>query len=198
MRTSAVQELTRDVVRRDDCPVDGWPRASSLQSLPSAARCDEGSLDVRLPSQTAWGRTWAEATNDGDASVWAVSPLPSARGTVQRVVRPAPEAQALIADFERGYRDFGGREEWLAHFINDVMPCEGGLLWYEFGDYSASGYISAAQFHYQSWATASAATGATNPRSAFDVGANVAWWSNNVSDPWGSGGWPVCGHRGGW
>lgn len=103
-----------------------------------------------------------------------------------------------VAAFIAGYRDYGGNEAWLEHFIYDVMPCEGGEQWHQFGDYSSSGYISPAQFHPGSWASAAAATGHADSHSGYDVGANVAWWSNNVSDPWGSGGWPVCGHRGGW
>ena len=106
----------------------------------------------------------------------------------------------ILADtwraFEQGYREYGGQEEWLAHFEHDVLPCEGGPAWDAFGDYSGSGYTSSAQFSVDSWDTVVAATGLSDPRSGYDVGANVAWWSTHIEHPGGSGGWPTCWWRG--
>lgn len=111
--------------------------------------------------------------------------------------KPWPCAEALaIEQFIAGYRDYGGNPTWEAHWIEDVLPCEGGPEWWRFGPYD-NGYISPVQFHGGSWATAFAATGLSDPYDPFHVGANVAWWSNRV-DPGGTGGWPVCWHRGGW
>lgn len=128
---------------------------------------------------------------------YAVPDVPSVTDTERDVPAVSGDGGGVAA-FTQGYLDYGGNPGWLDHFVYDVLPCEGGGAWYEFGDYSGSGYVSPAQFHPASWASAAAATGLSNPHDGYHVGANVAWWSNAVSDPWGSGGWPVCGHRGGW
>jgi len=126
---------------------------------------------------------------------------------VAREPRPLADAHnaggpaAAIGAFSAGYLEHGGRAEWLTHFLADVMPCEGGgddepQPWWLFGDYSGSGYVSPAQFDAGSWATASAATGRTDPHNGYDVGANVGWWSAHIEHPGGTGGWPTCWWRG--
>ena len=126
----------------------------------------------------------------------AILPYLQDAATISGDVSPPLEGSnrsTTIQEFEQGYRDQGGKEEWLEHFTNDVMPCEGGVKWYEFADYSYTGYISPAQFDPASWATAALHTGYGDPTDPFSVGANVAWWSNNITDPWGTEGWPICG-----
>ena len=110
------------------------------------------------------------------------------------------ERAAAIAAFSAGYLGHGGRPEWLTQLVEDVLPCEGGSddaeppaqPWWRFGDYTGSGYVSPAQFAPGSWATASAATGRSDPNNGYDVGANVGWWSTHISHPGGTGGWPTC------
>lgn len=94
----------------------------------------------------------------------------------------------LWAAFVRGYRDYGGNPEWEDHFTYVVLPCESSY----WGGWYPNGYISRAQFDPGSWATASRATGRGNPKDPYDIGANVAWWSNAIEHPGGSGGWPTC------
>ncbi|KKN39261.1 hypothetical protein LCGC14_0745440 [marine sediment metagenome] len=68
-----------------------------------------------------------------------------------------------------------------------MIPCEGGEFnwhWHR----GQSFHLSVAQFHPQSWATAAEATGLGDPENLYDVGANVAWWSNEVG-PEPPGGW---------
>ena len=107
-------------------------------------------------------------------------------------VLPSPTPAPLEGDaaFSAGYLDHGGNPAWLAHFLYDVAPCEGGPAW-GIGDYG-NGYVSRLQFHPQSWATAVAHTGLSNPVDPYHVGANVAWWSNASDSPEGTGGWPHC------
>ena len=95
-------------------------------------------------------------------------------------------------EFLAGYRDHNGRPEWERHFVDDVLPCE-STYW---GGWYDNGYVSRAQFHRSSWATASANTGLVDPSDPYHVGGNVAWWSNAVDHPGGSGGWPSCWYEG--
>jgi len=110
------------------------------------------------------------------------------------VGREAPED--ADAAFLQGYRDFGGRPEWERHFVDDVIPnCENygrpdsGWYWdWSMGDV----HLSAAQFHPNSWGRAAQLTGLSDPTNLYHVGANVAAWSNAISHPGGTGGWPYC------
>lgn len=93
--------------------------------------------------------------------------------------------------FALGYAQGGGPMQYLRHFLDVVLPCEGGPDW-SVKDYG-NGYVSRAQFHQASWATASRATGFTEPNDPYSVGRNVAWWVNAIaaegSGPGGRGGW---------
>jgi len=90
--------------------------------------------------------------------------------------------------FRQGYGDFGGREDWLEHFVQDVLPCE-STIW---GGWYANGYVSRAQFHPDSWTTAVRNTGLVEPTDPYVVGGNVAWWSNAIDHPGSTAGWPTC------
>ena len=109
-----------------------------------------------------------------------------------------PSSEGLIAEFERGYRDFGGREEWLSIFVamgsgqwmNPICPSgeSSGLIYpWRYGD---SYHYSALQFAPSSWTTASQHTGLGNAEDLYHVGVNTAWWSNNTvpSEQWSC--WP--------
>lgn len=97
--------------------------------------------------------------------------------------------------FVVGYREAGGKREWEAHFVNDVLPCEGGV-WAGYYGPPISSFISRAQFAPRSWATVNRMLGPLNPDSPFDVGRAVAWWANNISHPGDTSGWPTCWWRG--
>jgi len=95
----------------------------------------------------------------------------------------------LQQEFARGYTDAGGPPAYLDHFINDVIgDCEYGWEPY----YPKNEYLSRAQFNAGSWATA----GGGDPADDYTVGRNVAHWVGLISEPGGSGGWPVCWWRG--
>jgi len=108
-------------------------------------------------------------------------------------VAPSCPAQWSPQDcsFAQGYVDAGGPLVYLRHLLEDVLVCEGGPDW-SVKDY-ANGYVSRAQFHPGSWATASRATGFPDPNDPYSVGVNVAWWilalAAEGSGPGGSGGW---------
>lgn len=87
--------------------------------------------------------------------------------------------------FAESYLDYDGNPAWLRHFIEDVLPCESS----DWVEWRTSGYVSRAQFHVLSWATAVRATDLDRPDDPYAVGANVAWWSNAIEHPGGSGGW---------
>lgn len=102
----------------------------------------------------------------------------------------APEWEA----FCRGYRDFGGRPEWERHFVDDVLACEGA----HWAGYYGVPYWSRAQFSGDTWLKVRAAFGVVDAAqaefadSAYWTGAAVAWWSNAIDYPGGTGGWPSC------
>ena len=139
-----------------------------------------------------------ETTDDsrGGLVSWSdVSTEPQATVVVQHLL---PDVAVGIADFERGYRDFGGREEWLSIFVamgsgqwmNPICPSgesRGLLVPWRYGD---SYHYSALQFAPSSWTTASQHTGLGNAEDLYHVGANTAWWSNNTvpSEQWSC--WP--------
>jgi hypothetical protein len=103
-------------------------------------------------------------------------------------------ASAEDCDFARGYAGYGGPVAYLQHFIEDVLPCEGGPDW-SITDYHNS-YISRLQFSPGSWRAAAAATGRDDGADPYAVGANAAWWVQHIDSPGGTGGWPVCWWRG--
>ena len=109
--------------------------------------------------------------------------VPDVRGLV-------PSAEGGWADFERGYRDFGGREEWLAHSYRVVTECEGS----QWAGYYGNPYWSRAQFSDDTWAKVRAATGLDNPDDPYATGANMAAWINMIGiDAAGTtSGWPHC------
>ena len=132
------------------------------------------------------GRAVASRTADG------LEYAAAARGRPGSVVEPW---RAIICAegtpwpcFRQGYRDFGGNPEWEDRFVDVIDTCEsrdyGWADTYEL-------YISRAQFHPDSWATAVSATKLNDPADPYHVGGNVAVWSN-ATDPGGSGGWPGC------
>jgi hypothetical protein len=102
---------------------------------------------------------------------------------------PTPEDR-----FAAGYRDAGGPPQLLDHFVANVLPCEGGASWdYPVGH--ASGYVSRAQFHPGSWATARRHVD-VDPTDPYEVGYAVGRWLQLIDEPGGTGGWPVCYWRG--
>ena len=107
-------------------------------------------------------------------------------------VRPPLSVSDPWAAFADGYRAWGGREEWLEHFVNDVLPCESS----EWGGWYDNGYVSRAQFAPGSWATAVGHTGLSDPTDPYAVGAAVAWWSAAIEHPGSTSGWATCWWRG--
>lgn len=109
-----------------------------------------------------------------------------------QLLRVAPNSESPGAAFRQGYQDFGGRQEWEEHFVTDViLGCENktyGWVWHP----EASSFITVAQFHRDSWARASAATGLGDPYNLYHVGAAVAYWSTSIEHPGDSGGWAEC------
>ncbi len=88
--------------------------------------------------------------------------------------------------FRQGYRDFGGNPEWEDRFVDVIDTCESeGHGWAD----TYPLYISRAQFHPGSWATAVGVTKLTDPSDPYHVGAAVAAWSELISHPGGTGGW---------
>lgn len=134
----------------------------------------------------------------GLAGTPAPSPqLPDAVPVVVRGQEAAPDWLTPLhayaeQEFRQGYRDFGGNPAWEEHFVTDViLGCENstyGWVWHP----EASHYITVAQFHPASWATAARATELDDPNDPYHVGAAVAWWSNAIEHPGGTGGWPTC------
>lgn len=110
---------------------------------------------------------------------------------VLRNESPRTNDSAQWVAFVIGYREQMGNRQWEAHFVNDVLPCEGSV-WAGYYGPPVSTFISRAQFDPGSWATTIRVLGPLNPDSPFDVGKAVAWWSNNIRHPGGSGGWPSC------
>ena len=167
--------------------------------------CSESDLDhVRTPTPYH-NRSVADGFQDVLAAlatptlapVVTSTPLPGPTAVAEpRAIEPTRSVPAVAnteaARFSRGYLDYGGRADWLAHFVNDVIPgCENkgyGWVWHP----EASAYVSVAQFDSGSWATASANTGLSDPWDLYHVGANVAQWSNAINHPGSSGGWPHC------
>ena len=93
--------------------------------------------------------------------------------------------------FRQGYQDYMGNPVWEDRFIDVILNCENktyGWVWRP----SASSYITVAQFHPDTWARASAATGLDDPYNLYHVGAAVAYWSVSIEHPGASGGWPGC------
>ena len=107
-------------------------------------------------------------------------------GLQQRLERRA-DIPALIAAFLAGYRDFGGNPSWEQRFVEVVIPCEGGEFEWHW-HWGKSFHLSVAQFKPGSWATAARATGLADPENLYHVGANTAWWSNEVG-PEAPAGW---------
>lgn len=108
---------------------------------------------------------------------------------------PAPESEH--AAFARGYRDAGGPEALLAHVLADVLPCESSGADYIDWTPRANGYISAAQFHPGSWASARR-VGDADPADPYEVGYAVGRWLGLIG-PESAGtraGWLVCWWRG--
>lgn len=109
----------------------------------------------------------------------------------------APDVPSAEDRFRAGYRDQGGPPELLEHFIHNVLPCEsgdgnGGIDWTP----GNQNYRTAAQFHPGTMATIEAAIGPIRFEDPYDVGRAVAWWLGAISEPGGTGGWPVCYWRG--
>jgi hypothetical protein len=110
-------------------------------------------------------------------------------------VQEEAENDLAWESFRQGYGDRGGVAAWEDHFVDDVLPCEAGR-WTGYYGPPVSRYISRAQFHPGSWATTTSATGLSDPDNPYHVGANVAWWSRNISHPGSLGGWAECWKRG--
>jgi hypothetical protein len=112
---------------------------------------------------------------------------------------PSPAAAPVGAGdalFAQGYLDHGGDPALLDHLLVNVLPCEGGPTFRN--DYG-NGYISRAQFHPGSWATAARYTGLSDGANPYHVGANVAVWIRLIGGGSAAGttsGWPVCWWRG--
>lgn len=86
-----------------------------------------------------------------------------------------------MVDFRNGYLAANGDARYLAHLIDDVIPCE-----YGWGEYvKVNQYESRAQFDPGSWASA----GGGDPADDYQVGANVARWIAMIDEPGGPGGW---------
>jgi len=111
-----------------------------------------------------------------------------------RAEQPPPADE--WAAFTKGYRDFGGREEWLPRFIHIIGTCEGARWAGYYGAAATGGHYSRAQFSPDTWAKVRAALVVAglrgDPDDPYEVGAGVAWWSNRT-DPGTQ--WPVCWYR---
>jgi hypothetical protein len=99
---------------------------------------------------------------------------------------------ATVNAFIAGYNDAYGPPQYLDRLLYRTIPCEYGggdfvRAWRPY-DHANPNYYSRAQFHPDSWARA----GGGDPYNDYDVGRNVANWLNRISEPGGSGGWPVC------
>jgi len=114
----------------------------------------------------------------------------------EQLVSEVLDSSGAEAAFRQGFLDHGGNPAWLEHFVamgsgqwmNAECPrgeSSGLLVPWRYGD---SYHLSALQFAPTSWSAAAAATGLSNAEDLYHVGANTAWWSNNV-DPAGTGGW---------
>ena len=103
----------------------------------------------------------------------------------------APVESEPDVAFSRGYRAEGGPDELLAHFLDVVLPCEGGADWRP--DHG-NGYVSRAQFHRGTWQTITAALGVLDAGKPYDVGRAVAWWINaiGIEAVGTNAGWPWC------
>lgn len=174
---------------------------SRLDGVGDSHRTDIG-VEVGLDAETIrTGYRLLALVREGEVrtDVGQVAPQPIGTSRVYggsgADVGQAPDIQALAA-FRAGYRDFGGNPAWERHFLDDViLGCENrayGWVWHP----EASNYVSVAQFTVGSWTTASTATGLNNPYDLYHVGANVAWWSNAIEHPGGTGGWPECWQEG--
>lgn len=112
-------------------------------------------------------------------------------GTVLLVVAQG----CTVQEFIRGYRDAMGPPEHEYHVVHDVIPCEYGGGNFQWGwrpyDHANPLYVSRAQFSPDSWERA----GGGDPYDDYTVGRNVANWLNRISEPGGTGGWPVCWWR---
>ena len=103
-----------------------------------------------------------------------------------------------MAAFRQGYRQAGGPEALLEHFVEQVLPCEAGVDAESNIDWTPGNadYRSAAQFHPASWQRVESEVGRILLyEEPYDVGVAVAAWlqligpENIATD----GGWPYCG-----
>ena len=182
---------------RDGCgeaqakpPKQGLRETSALPEIGWSLDAPHTSALTRQEAQFRWAAAVRASLHPPAAAPTSLRPCRLPCAPVSRVRGMATEADWLR--FLSGYRDWGGREEWLRHFVEDVLPCESG----EWGAWYANGYVSRAQFDPGSWATAIQHTGLDDPADPYHVGAAVAWWGNNIAHPGGSGGWPTCWWRG--
>lgn len=138
--------------------------------------------------------TWVASLASAHHEPTPVLPTPLPTATASAASTPVGQDASIPLDgdaaFIAGYQDHGGNPAWLAHFLYDVAPCEGGYSW-GIADYG-NGYVSRLQFHPGSWATAASHTGLWDGADPYHIGANVAWWSSAIDHPGTTSGWPHC------
>ena len=165
--------------------------------LPSTAdrQGSEGGLDEEAVALVLQGDLAAPvpllAVPDGDLDALALSSLATSA--------PLPAVPDVLEErFRQGYRAAGGPEEWLDHFLLNVLPCEAGVDAEGNIDWTPGNadYRSAAQFHPQSWERVEREVGYTlRFEEPYGVGGAAATWlrligPENIAT---NAGWPYCG-----
>lgn len=114
-------------------------------------------------------------------SVVAPTPVPVAtvRAPAATTAVEVPAVGDARSQFIAGYRDAGGPEALLSHFLEVVIACES--TW-RVDAVSPGGHLGLAQFAPDSWAKA----GGGDWTDAYQQGANTARWVGltNPADQW--------------
>lgn len=118
---------------------------------------------------------------------------------------PRLDSDAAWVAFVIGYRAEDGSREWEAHFVNDVLPCEGSR-WIGYYGFPFWGRAQFSSIPGDTWDKVlrhfeiSPEQQRSFADSPFQMGRAVAWWSNRLAEtgshPGTRGGWPVCWWQG--
>jgi len=125
---------------------------------------------------------------------------PEALDAVRRPIPASPGAtrgEAALAAFRQGYRQVGGPEALLEHFVERVLSCEAGVDAEGNIDWTPGNaeYRSAAQAHPLSWERVEREVGRVLLyEEPYDVGIFVAVWIRliGVVAAGTNAGWPIC------
>ncbi len=180
------QQIPEPVVRSSGVDIGAGLRAMHAADQAEDWRTLTGYLD--LVEQRA---TYFDALITAAATPTPVVIRAAEADPVDAIQEYAPVELAVPIDqsdvrgaFAQGWRDGGGREEWLAHVVGSVIPCESG---WDVNSYNPAGpYQGLGQWLVSTWNSIASITGYADVYNAYHQGFNMGFkTSRDGGGEWG-------------